>query len=134
MTPADLAAIHAAAFTQSRPWGVGEFASLLEHPTTEVYVHERGFAMVQNIAGEAELLTIAVMPKAQGKGLGRALMYEWMQGIDASEAFLEVAEDNAPALALYKSCGFAQVGRRKAYYVRKDSPSVDAIVMRCALT
>ena len=134
MTPAEMAEIHAAAFKQSRPWAADEFASLMEHPTTEAFTHSRGFALVQNIGGEAELLTIAVSPKAQGNGIGRALMHAWMQGIDASMAFFEVAQDNVAAVSLYKSCGFAEVGRRKAYYRRKDAPSVDAIVMRCCLT
>ena len=47
--------------------------------------------------------------------------------------FLEVAKDNAPALALYERFGFAKVGERSGYYRRADGTRATAIVMRKAL-
>ncbi len=44
--------------------------------------------------------------------------------------WLEVAEDNDPARALYKGCGFQSVGRRAGYYLRGDGTRRDAVVMR----
>jgi ribosomal-protein-alanine N-acetyltransferase len=134
MTPAQLSQLHADAFQQVRPWSTAEFTDLLSHPSTYLFAHTQAFALVRVIADEAELLTIAVHPNTQGQGIGRALMCDWMQGIAASEAFLEVAQDNIVAISLYKSCGFAEVGRRKGYYGRKDAPNVNAIVMRHAFT
>lgn len=134
MTPPELAKIHAAAFTLSRPWSSAEFSDLLSQPTTHLFTQRGGFALVQTVAGEAELLTIAVYPEQQGIGIGRALMHDWTRHVDVELAFLEVAADNLAALALYKSFGFAEVGRRAAYYARESGPSTDAIVMRALLT
>ena len=47
--------------------------------------------------------------------------------------FLEVAKDNAPALALYERFGFVQVGERAGYYRRADGSRATAIVMRKSL-
>lgn len=136
MTPENLAAIHAAAFTQSRPWGAGEFADLLTSRFTHLIGDARSFALFQVIADEAELLTIATHPKYQRQGLARQVMADWHSRaiqLGASRAFLEVAEDNDSAIALYKSCGYAPCGLRSAYYHRKTGPDVDAVVMECHL-
>jgi ribosomal-protein-alanine N-acetyltransferase len=47
---------------------------------------------------------------------------------------LEVAADNAPALGLYKSLEFEQVGRRSGYYQRRDGTQCDALILRKSLT
>ena len=133
MTPSELSQIHGAAFTMSRPWSAPEFEDLLHNKHTHLFTCPQGFALVQVIAGEAELLTIAVHPDAQGKGAGGTLMSKWMSSVDADEAFLEVAADNLAAKHLYALHGFAEVTRRSAYYARDLGDSVDAIVMRIAL-
>lgn len=44
--------------------------------------------------------------------------------------FLEVAEGNLPAIALYKRHGFAQIGCRKGYYTSPGARPADALVLR----
>jgi ribosomal-protein-alanine N-acetyltransferase len=51
----------------------------------------------------------------------------------ADTAFLDVAADNTPALALYHGAGFAETGRRPAYFARPGRPAADAILMARAL-
>ena len=135
MTPQDMAHIHAAAFTDARPWTEAEFAALRDSPFVFATMQPHGFALVRVVAGEAELLTIAVHPDHQGTGIGRRLMTLWMaQAAEtATEAFLEVAADNAPARALYSSCGFAPAGLRTGYYLRAGAAAVDAVLMRAPL-
>ncbi|MCB4457706.1 GNAT family N-acetyltransferase [Leisingera sp. McT4-56] len=136
LTPETMAATHAAAFTQSRPWSAAEFAGLLDSPLVFAAGSARCFALVRVIADEAELLTIATDPAHQRKGLARACMAEWESAArarGAAEVFLEVAADNAPAQALYRACGFAECGRRAGYYRRQDAKAADAILMRKAL-
>lgn len=136
MTPEDLAAIHAAAFTQSRPWGAAEFADLLAGQFTHLVGDARSFALFQVISDEAELLTIATHPGHQRQGLARQVMTNWHNRaiqLGASRAFLEVAADNDSAIALYGSCGYTPCGLRSAYYHRKNGPDVDAVVMECLL-
>jgi ribosomal-protein-alanine N-acetyltransferase len=52
---------------------------------------------------------------------------------EARRLFLEVAESNGAAIALYKQTGFADVGRRKAYYVRAGAPPEDALMLALEL-
>jgi ribosomal-protein-alanine N-acetyltransferase len=87
------------------------------------------------IAGEAEVLTLAVRPEQRRRGAARALLAAALAlaAPTAAAMFLEVAADNAGAVALYEAAGFEQVGRRAGYYGRTGAPSIDAIVMRRAL-
>lgn len=136
LTPEQMAATHTAAFTQSRPWSAAEFAALLDSPLVFTAGDKRCFALVRVIADEAELLTIATDPTHQRQGLARACMAEWestAHGRDAAEVFLEVAEDNTPAQALYRACGFAECGRRAGYYRREGAKPADALLMRKSL-
>ena len=136
MTPADLAALHRAAFLQDRSWSAEEFASLLASPFVTLHDAPHGFALTRTVAGESELLTLAVDPAHQGQGIGRALLRRWIAAAapDAQIAFLEVASDNTAAVPLYLSEGFTEVARRGAYYLRKNAAAADAIVMQRALT
>jgi len=136
MTPGrlagDLASLHGAAMDTGRAWSADEFADLLRSPVCFAVGDARGIALGRAVAGEAELLTIAVRPEHHRAGLGSALLAAFeseaaLRG--ASTAFLEVAEDNAPAIALYRRCGYAEVGRRKGYYATPDGTRRDALLM-----
>ena len=134
MTPPEMAALHAAAFAPARGWSAAEFSTLCAAPHVKLFSSAHGFALVRTVAEEAELLTLAVRPSHHRQGIADALMIAWMQGAQAETAFLEVAADNQSAQALYAKHGFAEVGRRKAYYARPDSSPVDAVLMQGALT
>ncbi|MFT3728504.1 MAG: ribosomal protein S18-alanine N-acetyltransferase [Terricaulis sp.] len=132
-----LAALHAQAFP--RPWSASEIAKLLENPAVFALTHGKpqaqAFAMGWTAAGDAELLTVAVVPDARRRGLGAALVTAvgvaaLVRG--AASMHLEVAEDNDAARALYEKLGYKQVGRRPAYYAGERGP-IDAIVMRRTL-
>lgn len=128
---ARLAALHAAAF--DRPWSAGEIAALMATPGVfALTIDLQGFILCRSIAGEAEILTVAVDPAARRGGVGRALV-EAAAGLAAQDGaeslFLEVAHDNTAALALYAAAGFERVGLRRGYY----ASGADAVVMRRAL-
>jgi ribosomal-protein-alanine N-acetyltransferase len=89
------------------------------------------------VAGEAELLTVAVAPEARGRGLAQRLVSRFLYQArlrGAEVAFLEVAEDNAPARLVYSRAGFTETGRRRGYYRTSDGRAVDALVMQRVLT
>jgi ribosomal-protein-alanine N-acetyltransferase len=129
-----LAAAHADSFTES--WSGEEIAAVLASPGAfGLVVRGEGeavaaFALARTAADEAELLTLAVAPRARRRGVGAALV-EAVAGAAAAAGarrlFLEVAADNAAALALYRGAGFAPVGQRPAYY-RRGAGVVDALV------
>lgn len=128
-----LAAIHAGSF--ARAWSAAEFARLLANPAAFALAHSegRGFVLAWAVAGEAEILTLAVAPGARRGGLGAALVAEAARLAHARGAgalHLEVAEDNIAALALYAKLGFVRTGRRPGYYAEGD---VNALVMARAL-
>ena len=131
-----MAQIHASAFRLDRAWSTAEFRDLLALPSTHVHADPRGFALWRILHDEAELLTIAVHPDAQGQGLGHQLM---QMGLDhaatlgVSSVFLEVAADNDAARALYGAHGFVQVGARPRYYKRPGDAAVDALLLRATL-
>ena len=133
MTPEEMAQIHAAAFSTLRPWSATEFANLIDQPGTIITGDDRAFALLRVTLDEAEVLTIATTPAHRRKGLARTalqLAEQSAQAKGAAAIFLEVAEDNIAACALYAQAGYAQVGRRPDYYLPKDTAPVAALVLR----
>lgn len=133
MTPETLAVVHARCFRSPPPWSAAEFAGFLADPLAFVLVEgDAGFLLGRAVAGEAEILTLAVVPEARRLGLARRLVARFLyqaQLRGAERAFLEVRADNAPALALYESAGFTSVGLRRGYYRDADGGGVDALVL-----
>ena len=132
MTPADLAALHARCFTLPRPWSADEFAALLAQDSTILATRPQGFALIRVVLDEAELLTIAVDPDHRRTGLGRDLLSvaeNAAKGRGARRCFLDVGADNAAAIALYRSAGYAESGRRRGYYRLPGQPPIDALVL-----
>ncbi len=132
MTAAEMALVHAAAFTTPRPWSEAEFAGFLADPLCFALSEPGGFLLGRVVAGEAELLTIAVAPAARRQGLGRSLVQGFLdkardQG--AESAFLEVAAGNEAARALYAAAGFLPAGKRRGYYQRLDGSPEDALIL-----
>ena len=137
---AHLPAIHAEDFT--RAWSEDEFESLIAQDTVFGFgvwqIGQRaqrpaGFVLARLAAGEAEILTIAVARATRRQGLGRELMEAVLRHLHAERAdelFLEVAENNQPAIALYRRLGFFDVGRRPAYYGEPGEEKTAALIMR----
>ncbi|CAB0151995.1 Ribosomal-protein-alanine acetyltransferase [Pseudidiomarina piscicola] len=89
------------------------------------------FYIIQRVLDEITLMNIAVMPEAQGAGIGRHLL-EHLQATASTEnatLWLEVRASNERALKLYQLNGFAEVGRRRGYYAR-GAEREDAVIMR----
>ena len=92
-----------------------------------------GYAGLDHGGEVADVMTIAVAPRAQGRGLGRLLLAELERRARARGAayvILEVRADNVAALGLYERAGFVVLSTRRRYYQPGD---VDAIVMRKSL-
>ena len=126
-----LAALHKAAFKHD-PWRAEDFAGFLQDPFTILVANTEGFALLRVVLDEAEVLTLAVAPSAQGQGHGTALLADALaqaKARGAATVFLEVAADNVSARALYARAGFAQTGLRRGYYHRPDGTRVDAVTM-----
>ena len=134
-----LAEVHAEAF--AKPWSADDLKRTLTGTGAFALASAddqrlRGFLIARAIAGEAEILTLAVQPQARRTGVGSALVTAAAQAARAFGAaviWLEVAVDNAAAINLYQSLGFETAGRRDHYYARDGAVAVDALIMRHVL-
>jgi len=117
-----IAALHAMSFR--RGWSEQEVEGLLldrhviAHRAT-AGTHLTGFIMSRLVEDEAEILSVAVVERRRGRGLGRQLLNLHLRriaGLGARAIFLEVDEHNMPALRLYQHAGFQEVSRRPGYY------------------
>lgn len=106
--------------------------ALLSSPHVFSLGDSRGFVIGRAVAGESELLTLAVDPGQRRQGLGLRLVEDFLTESairGADQAFLEVAAHNTAAIALYQRTRFAHAGRRKGYYTSPDGQKIDALVM-----
>lgn len=118
------------------PWSSEQFWGELAHvPETRWYVvHEDdigidGYVGLFAVPPEGDVQTIAVATRAQGSGLGRALLGDLVDEArrrGCTQLLLEVREDNSAALALYARAGFERQGHRRDYY----GPGRDALILR----
>ena len=121
-----LADLHKLCFPH-KPWTANDFRDL-KKSGCEIVASENGFIVWRTVADESEIITIGVHPAARGAGIATAmlgLMEHEIKKADVKNIFLEVSAENAPAIALYKKCGFIQNGRRPKYY-----DGVDAVLMK----
>ena len=87
-----------------------------------------GFLAFEKILDEGSITELAVHPDYRRRGIAKMLIEQAEKSAaDLSSTFLEVRESNTPAIMLYKSVGFEEIGRRLDYY---DSPKENAIIMR----
>nr|WP_288145556.1 GNAT family N-acetyltransferase [Hyphomonas sp.] len=119
------------------PWSAISFRGLLLDTSiltlgVELHGGLAAFAMAQTVAGESDILTIATAPEHRRKGLGATLISALISRLGergVSRITLDVAEDNAPARALYQGFGFTEDGRRPRYYTSGRDVPVDAVLM-----
>jgi len=144
--------------TEAPHWSEGVWAQTLAHPSSYLiygaqangpqrmcFVAEQdkevvGFVVssIVGVAGPgdgvAEMESVAVREAGRTQGVGRSLCVQailWAQTIGAASMQLEVRSASVAAMALYRSLGFVEQGRRSGYYT---SPKDDAVLMALALT
>ena len=131
-----LAAIHSAAMPEAA-WSPEAWRSLVAAPGGRTRIamdgaEPVGFLHLRRAGGEAEVVMIATRPSAQRRGIATALLEDALAALDGAALFLEVAERNHAARALYARFGFEPVGRRPGYY-RTPSGRQDALVLRLGI-
>ena len=122
----------------SRPWSEESLRSELDNGRSALFVAKDGgkivgWAGMTWVLDEGSVSDIAVLPACRRRGLGRALTEALLKegrSRALSCLLLEVRVSNAPAIALYRSLGFYDVGRRPRFY---EDPREDALLMRADL-
>jgi ribosomal-protein-alanine N-acetyltransferase len=81
-----------------------------------------GFVLFRVVAGEGELLNVAVAPEHRRCGVARGL---W-SAIEARAGLwhLEVRASNAAAIRFYEELGFTRVGEREGYYADGETATL----------
>ncbi|MEJ7805518.1 MAG: ribosomal protein S18-alanine N-acetyltransferase [Telluria sp.] len=123
------------------PWSRGNFIDSLASGYNSWTLRDDGGALVgyfllMPIVDEAHLLNVAVASERQGEGIGLYLLDKvcaCARGLSMDSILLEVRPTNLRALKVYEQYGFAEIGRRKAYYPAHNGQREDAIVMRFTL-
>lgn len=134
----DLLHIESASFSQ--PWSKADFlAELGKHPPS-IYVARKdrkssvlGYICFWDVAGEIQMLNLAVHPEYRRQEVGRTLLTFLLKQTEARKAtkvFLEVRPSNQAAQTLYRSLGFKLLYRRPNYYPPEGE---DALVMEWSL-
>ena len=117
-------------------WTASQCAGLLPMPGVWLILAREGdaaigFGLGRAVAGEAELLLLAVRRNAQGRGVGRMLLDRFAvdaRARGATRLHLEVREGNH-APSLYERADFTLVGRRRNYYSGRAGQTYDALTL-----
>ena len=101
-----------------------------------LYEEERAVAYggMMTVAGEGQILNVAVHPDHRRHGYGRAVtqwLVEYAKATNLLEITLEVRRSNAAAISLYEELGFLVVGERRHFY---RHPTEDALIMQIVFT
>ena len=119
----------------SDPWSENSIASEVDNPLPYWLVAEMdgivvGYVGSQTVLDASDMMNLAVSPNYRREGIGQALVNALVAHLQQNKVIallLEVRVSNAPAIALYESLGFEQVGRRPKYY---HNPREDALILR----
>ncbi len=123
-----LAAIEAACFSDA--WSREDLRALLTGAGRYAYLAMRrgvpaAYILLQDVAGDGEILRIGTLPDYRKKGIAGRLLAEAEKRHGAVTCWnLEVRESNLPAVSLYKKDGFSQIRVRPDYYADPKEAAV----------
>lgn len=114
----------------SHPWCRKDLDNQLTLDTSHFLValvdgNVAGYMGVQIFSGEGYVTNIATFPHYRRRGIAKALMCEALKN-DMDFLTLEVRPSNIPAIELYNSFDFENMGIRRNFY---SDPDEDAIIM-----
>jgi len=106
------------------PWTEEDLIKLAKDQGKKGFVAEDGdrilgYIGVSYLLDEAEIGNLVVEESSRRHGVGKALIEEvksYLKDQGIARVYLEVAEDNEAARALYIKCGFCAFNKRKDYY------------------
>lgn len=118
----------------SQPWSYDALAEELKNDTAFFHVAETdgvvsGYVGLHIVCGQAFITNIAVLPQYRRMGVAKKLLnslFITAEKFDLGFISLEVRPSNTPAINLYKSFGFEEIGMRKNFY---RNPNEDALIM-----
>lgn len=122
-------------------WSEESLLTTLNLTTTKVFLltlnsdivaQPIGFAVLQVVDEEVELLSIGIIPEKQNKGIGKLFLSRiktQLQNLKYQKIFLEVNAENKTAIFVYKYSGFQILTKRIGYYRGENGALYDCLVM-----
>jgi [ribosomal protein S18]-alanine N-acetyltransferase len=111
---------------EAAQWPIGDYSELSVY-VAEIQSRVIGFCIWHQPAqDEAELLNLAVDPAYRRHGVASKLLRTLLHRV-AGTVFLEVAENNPGAIALYRGLGWEAIATRRGYY---EMGKINAVVMK----
>ncbi len=92
-----------------------------------------GYGIMMIAVDECHILNVCIDPDFQRQGYGCALLQEMIVHaivLGAEYAILEVRSSNMPAISMYQSEGFEQIGLRRKYYPDYEGREDALVFMR----
>lgn len=119
----------------SAPWSQASIAAEVDNPLALWLVAMEedtvaGYIGSQSVLGEADMMNVAVGINYRRRGIARALvltLIERLKDNGVTSLSLEVRQSNTPAISLYETLGFSQVGIRPNYY---RQPRENALILK----
>ena len=120
------------------PWPLKSFRECLAFGhhclVLEQHYTIQAYGIISIEIDSAHILNLCVRPELRQRGVGRQMLHHLLQVAEAAAAvdavFLEVRASNEPAIHLYDTTGFVQIGVRKDYYPSQTGPEDALILMR----
>lgn len=97
---------------------------LAPHPIVEPIL-----ALQKRVVGSRFIDSLGVYREHRGKGIGRSLVGHEVAKAGGEPVSLITESDNTPALALYRSCGFAEIAREPAVPRAPDNRQHDWVLL-----
>jgi ribosomal-protein-alanine N-acetyltransferase len=127
--------------SSKNPWTKKQLLDSIKNPInlgyTLIYKAEIiGFLLAMPVIESADILNIAIDPRHQRKGYGKALIEHLTQVLSKrgiAAVLLEVRESNISAIEFYLAIGFKEISVQKSYYAKNSnqpSSTEDGIMMR----
>lgn len=109
-------------------WTTGQFEQELSKSNSVAFVLADknsvvGFVFAVKIFDQLEILNLGIQKEFQGRGFAKLLLQnvlDFCEDNDISKVFLEVRQNNLPAVNLYKGFGFKTNRVRHKYYGNED--------------
>ena len=118
-------------------WNYSILKSELESPNSYYIVIKNnskiiGFAGIKVSPPDCDIMNIVIKKDFRNQGFGSLLLEELIKlskSLDVQNIFLEVNEQNLPAISLYNKLGLKKISTRKNYYKENN-----AIIMKLDLS
>jgi ribosomal-protein-alanine N-acetyltransferase len=115
------------------PFSLNTIMESIDYDITIVAVNDAdtvlGYIIGVNNYDTIDIISIAVDEKHKRRGIAENLLRKIIGENGEFDFWLEVRENNAPAIALYEKIGFLKIGVRKGFY-REYNPPIDGVTMK----